>query len=236
MALLPFLGQQELFKQFHLHEPWDSPHNRRLLDRMPQVYAAPGGASVEPGMTYYQVFVGEHAAFEKHRALSIQDFTDGTSNTILIVEAGSPVPWTKPEDLHYAADEPLPRLGGLFPNVFHAAFVDGSVHTLSKHADPETLRHAITRDGGEVIDLDLLHGDSSNPRTALRQHNAQLRHELQQLRHELEELRAEMEALQEDGESTRLRQEQAELEKDLRQLRDETRRLREQIRRLRAGK
>jgi hypothetical protein len=39
--LLPFLEQDNLYKRFHLDEPWDSPHNIRLLDQMPIVYARP---------------------------------------------------------------------------------------------------------------------------------------------------------------------------------------------------
>jgi hypothetical protein len=86
-------------------------------------------------------------------------FTDGTSNTILIVEAGNAVPWTKPEDLHYAADEPLPELGGLFRDVFHVALADGSVHTFTKKYDKATLRAAITADGGEVFEMEKLEAE-----------------------------------------------------------------------------
>ena len=39
VALLPFLGEKGLYEQFHLDEPWDSPHNKLLLDQMPNVYA-----------------------------------------------------------------------------------------------------------------------------------------------------------------------------------------------------
>ncbi|MEZ6090192.1 MAG: DUF1559 domain-containing protein [Pirellulaceae bacterium] len=40
--LLPFIGQQPLFDQFHLDEPWDSDHNRGLLEKMPDVFKTPG--------------------------------------------------------------------------------------------------------------------------------------------------------------------------------------------------
>ena len=40
MALLPYLGQGALYRQFKLDEAWDSPHNIKLLDRMPRIYAA----------------------------------------------------------------------------------------------------------------------------------------------------------------------------------------------------
>ena len=35
VMLLPFLDQTPLYKQFHLNEPWDSPHNRALVAKMP---------------------------------------------------------------------------------------------------------------------------------------------------------------------------------------------------------
>src|SRR5207302_1956982 len=42
VAILPFIEQDNLYKQFHLDEPWDSDHNKKLLARMPNVYALPG--------------------------------------------------------------------------------------------------------------------------------------------------------------------------------------------------
>src|SRR5262245_3545388 len=111
VLLLPYIEQGELFKQFHLDEPWDSPHNSRLLERMPGSYAQPSGKKslVPPYHTVCHVFVGKGTAFEEGRGVKIQeDFPDSTSNTILVIEAGTPVPWTKPEDLVYDPDGPLP--------------------------------------------------------------------------------------------------------------------------------
>ncbi len=42
VAILPFLEQDALYKQFHLDEPWDSAHNKTLIARMPPVYRSPG--------------------------------------------------------------------------------------------------------------------------------------------------------------------------------------------------
>lgn len=39
VALLPFLGHQELYDQFHLDEAWNSPHNQELIKKMPEVFA-----------------------------------------------------------------------------------------------------------------------------------------------------------------------------------------------------
>jgi hypothetical protein len=56
--------------------------------------------------------------------------------------------------MSYAADKQLPKLGGLFRDVFHAAFADGNVLVLTKQYDEAILRAAITSNGGEVTNLD----------------------------------------------------------------------------------
>jgi hypothetical protein len=236
VALLPYLEQQQLYKQFHLDEPWDSPHNIKLLKQMPKVFAPPGVKTREPHSTFYQVFVGPHAAFEKHRALRMPgDFTDGLSYIILIAEAGSAVPWTKPEDLHFAPDEPVPQLGGLFPGLFHVAMADGSVVALSKRIDAETLARAIMRDDGHPINLDPFKAPLSRREAELRQQHDHLKIEVEKERSRLEELRREKKELQEQAEdaaSDGLKKENAQLEAELRRLRDETRQLRDEIERL----
>jgi hypothetical protein len=75
-------------------------------------------------------------------------FPDGLSNTILIAEAANPVPWTKPDDLYYEPDLPLPKLGGYFSGGFHVALADGSVRFIRSTMSEQTLRLAIQpRDG-----------------------------------------------------------------------------------------
>jgi hypothetical protein len=156
VLLLPYMGDNDLHKEFRLDEPWDSPHNRRLLPKMPKVYAPFDGCPTpEPFTTFYQVFVGKGTAFEGPKGLHLgEDFPDGTSNTILIVEAGSAVPWTMPEELPYAADRPLPALGGMFRDTFRVAFADGSIINIRKTTSEATIRAAITRNGGEELGAD----------------------------------------------------------------------------------
>ncbi len=166
MPLLPYLEQQLLFNEFRLDEPWDSPHNLALLPRMPKVYGVPSGVApdvrAEASSTYYQVFLGRGTAFEGPDGLRLgADFPDGTADTILLVEAAEAVPWTKPADLAYDADRPLPPLGGLFTGTsrfslfganrakgFHAAFVDGSIRFLTTPVNEKALRQAIVRNDG----------------------------------------------------------------------------------------
>jgi RNA polymerase sigma factor (sigma-70 family) len=155
VLLLPHLGQKALAGQFKLDEPWDSDHNQKLLARMPEVYAPVRNPPKKPFATYYQVLTGDGTAFDGKKGLRIpRDFPDGTSNTILIVEAWEAVPWTRPVDVPYDAKKPLPKLGGLFKEGFNVTLVDGSARFVKRSISNQTLRHAITRNDGEVPGAD----------------------------------------------------------------------------------
>jgi hypothetical protein len=158
VLLLPFIEEEALYKEFHFDEPWDSPHNIQLLPRMPAAYTAPGSkaAKLPPHHTVCHVFVGEGAAFEGREGLSLRDnFPDGTTGTFLIVEAGEPVPWTKPADLTYSWDRPLPDLRCLFRDGCRAAMADGSVRWVPKGTREAALRELIRlNENGVVLDSD----------------------------------------------------------------------------------
>ncbi|HEY7310342.1 MAG TPA: sigma-70 family RNA polymerase sigma factor [Gemmataceae bacterium] len=344
VALLPYLEEQELYKQFKLDEPWDSPHNKKLLSKMPAIYAPPGVKTRQLYSTFYQVFVstsssagagmvgmaggmsgmsggmagmsggpsgmsggmagmsggpsgggppggmaggtagkpggapgkgdgsmrppggmppgmgggsgaagapahdfGPTAAFTKGAATRIPaSFPDGTSNTILIIEAGNPVPWTKPEDLRYADDEPLPELGGLFSDVIHAAFADGAVHTLLRGYDEKHLRYAITSNDGMPFDMAKIQGRARRAgRTPgggqasaenWQRKNDELRKEVEQTRERIrllkEEREVERELAGEDPRTNQLKEEHARLQAELKKLRDEMESLKAEIRRM----
>ena len=64
VAILPFIEEDALYRQFHLDEPWDSKHNKKLLARMPKLYAPTvTGKPGKPNVTYYQAFTGPDALF-----------------------------------------------------------------------------------------------------------------------------------------------------------------------------
>jgi hypothetical protein len=151
VLVLPYIEQDAVYRAFKLDEPWDGPHNKRLLAQMPQVFANPDLNTKEP-VTVYQAFTGPGAFFEGKKGLSFAEFTDGTSNTLMLVEAATPVPWTKPEDLPYDPNKPLPKLGGHRPDGFAAAYCDGSVRVLRQNIKESVLRALITRNGGETLD------------------------------------------------------------------------------------
>jgi hypothetical protein len=152
VLLLPYIEQKDLYQRFHLDEPWDSPHNLQLLPEMPSTYAPPPGkaSKVPPHHTVVHVFVGQGAAFEGRQGLRLaDDFSDGTSSTLLLIEAGEPVPWTKPADLPFDHGGPLPDLRLLFRDGFRVALADGHMRWVPLGTSEATLRAAITRNAGD---------------------------------------------------------------------------------------
>jgi hypothetical protein len=152
---LPFIEEGQLYEQFKLDEPWDSAHNKKLLAKMPKVFAPVVGKAPIEGGTYYQGLVGPGALFDprfgKDRGATMLQITDGTSNTLMVVEAAKAVPWTAPDDVPFDPKQ-LPKLGGQFPDGFHAAMADGSVHYFKRDIKPDVLRALITIAGGEAVD------------------------------------------------------------------------------------
>src|SRR5262245_25744183 len=119
--ILPFLGPEEqaLYKQFKLDEPWDGPTNKALIAQMPKVYDSGRTGSAE-GFTTYRGFSHEGAIFEKpprpgvqmHLSLPVIAVQDGTANTIMVVDAGEAVEWTRPLDIDWLPGQARPALGG----------------------------------------------------------------------------------------------------------------------------
>ncbi len=139
VQILPFIEKGQLYEQFKLDEPWDSPHNIALLDQMPMVYQNP---NLPKGSdTNYLGIVYPGSLFENAKVKKFADIKDGLSNTILAVEAGGKksVPWTKPQDLTIDKSSPVADLQGVRPGIFLAALADGSVRVFTYTIDP---RHA----------------------------------------------------------------------------------------------
>jgi hypothetical protein len=154
VAILPFIEEDSLYKEFHLDEPWDSDHNRKLLSKMPSVYANPSSTVADQGKTVYLLPTGKGTMFEDNKTLKFEQITDGLSNTIMVVEAAdaAAVEWTKPADLKFDPEKPTLGLKGARPGgFFQATFGDGSVRMLSDSMDPSALKALFTPQGGEAV-------------------------------------------------------------------------------------
>jgi hypothetical protein len=152
VLILPFLEEPDLFQQFKLDEPWDSPHNKKLIEKMPKLYATRGAP---PGMTAFQVPLAPRSAFGRPgKPLQFQDITDGTSNSIWLVEtdAENAVPWTKPEDYTITEEAAYVKLF-TGREKMPVGFIDGSVRMIGKEIPYSTFEQLLTIDGGEVVQL-----------------------------------------------------------------------------------
>jgi RNA polymerase sigma factor (sigma-70 family) len=233
VELLPYLDEDNLYRQFKRNEPWDSEHNLMLLAKMPDVFrvgfeakgathtyyqrfaiaglgdaggsgegdaggvgggaAGPSGAGFPgpagppagappglggpgpgipgmPGMPPGPGSAGPGAGAGDPRnfgppgmgmpasaprfPLRITEVIDGTSNTLGVIEAGPPVPWSKPADIAYDPKQSMPPLTGPFANVRNVATLDGRTHGLRPNLDEKTMRRLIEpNDGGELPEV-----------------------------------------------------------------------------------
>ncbi|MFT5523377.1 MAG: prepilin-type processing-associated H-X9-DG protein [Pirellulaceae bacterium] len=130
------------FAQYDMSKPWDSPENLALLDRVPNVYGCP--LSNQPGETNYMVVTGPGTLYPKgDSAPMIRDITDGTSNTVLLVEVhNTGVNWTEPADL--PIEQVSTPINSSQPSSPHpkgavVGYADGSVRFLKEGTDDQNL-------------------------------------------------------------------------------------------------
>jgi hypothetical protein len=150
--VLPYLEENELYKQFRLDEPWDSEHNKKLLGQMPAVYANPNLA--DRTRTNYLVPVGDDTIFKGDTSTKLADVKDGVSKTIMLLEADADraVPWTKPDDYQIDPDSVSAGLGAFRAGGFLAAFADGSVRFVASGIDAEVLKLLFKKSDGQSVD------------------------------------------------------------------------------------
>ncbi|MEZ6051323.1 MAG: DUF1559 domain-containing protein [Planctomycetaceae bacterium] len=151
--LLPYLDQKKLYESIDLSRPWDDPANAEAFKTVVPTYACPS-AAIDPTQTTYLGMVGPDACLKPTEPRPIAEITDGTSHTILVIEASpqDAVHWMAPQDagvrflLSFKEESPFDHVGGT-----HALIADGSVQFLSATTPDETRQALVTVDGGETI-------------------------------------------------------------------------------------
>ena len=96
ILVLPFLGNEqgnEIYRQYRMDRPWDSPHNLAVAGQLQESLF---GDEKDPTMATYKLVSGPGTPFDAGSECKLE----GNSEKIGIVEdIKSPVLWTKPEDL-----------------------------------------------------------------------------------------------------------------------------------------
>jgi prepilin-type processing-associated H-X9-DG protein len=129
-----------------------------LADTALNVYRCPSEPGSSPTDTSYVMITGPGTLYDGTEATGIRNVTDGTSNTLLLVEAaGCGINWAEPRDLDVEQialrinNRDGQGIQSRHPGGTNTAFCDGSAHFLSESIDPGTLRRLITIDDGEPV-------------------------------------------------------------------------------------
>ena len=148
VALLPYLGEEALYRQFRQDEPWDSPHNKALAARMPAVFETPVSPRprVRPG--------SEGSGARGPCSMARGAYGSRTSPTARRTPSWSPSP-TSPPPGRSRANSPLsgpPPAGAGFPRSRGLSIRTGRrLGPLAALQEARLLPAIITRAGGEVI-------------------------------------------------------------------------------------
>ncbi|MAT15652.1 MAG: hypothetical protein CMJ46_10330 [Planctomyces sp.] len=149
--------------------PWNDAVNRPLLDKKPSVFTCPTDLRIGPSESKqhssYAMVTGL-GTIHQAEPLPGEEFTDGTSTTILLGEAaGLQIPWTEPRDINVDMQPVGINLPGSEPHhspgwfsSYHegGAFftmADGSVQWFGEKIDPKILKALVTPQGGETVEL-----------------------------------------------------------------------------------
>lgn len=153
VAILPQLGLQKLYDQYKLDEPWDSEANKKVLQQIPDVFKAYGSPKDSTSTSYFAV-VGKNTAFDVDgKGKHFRFFRDGLSNTLLVVEAKRDIPWTKPQDIDYSIDKPLPKFGGSHEGGFACVFADAYPRFISTSFRSAVIHNILGRADRGAVDL-----------------------------------------------------------------------------------
>jgi prepilin-type processing-associated H-X9-DG protein len=163
VLLLPFFEQVKLYEQIRFDEPWDSEHNKQFHDVVIPQYRCPDNTLVAGKLncTYVviagEAFVPAAKAGDRHNSgKGFGAISDGTSNTLAIVEVKQPFCWMDPSadvdlsELVKGINVEGGRVGSFHPGGCNVGMFDGSVRFLSQTLDKVVLRALGTIAGGEA--------------------------------------------------------------------------------------
>jgi hypothetical protein len=171
VLILPFCEQQKLYDSYRFDEPWDGPNNKKLLDTPPdffQCYDHQRGR--RDNTTSYFAIVGLNTAWSAQAPRTLRQFSDGTSNSLLLLEGPShKIAWSEPRDL--TETEAIQLLtappgrddgrhadtGDFFTTYVRGrnmALADGSVHPLAPQWPRDDATALLRIDDGRILDDD----------------------------------------------------------------------------------
>lgn len=157
VLILPHLEQQELYDRYSMDEPWDGPNNSKLHDEIVPLFRCPSSTSAE-SCSDYELVTGPGTGFDGDKSISMKDITDGSSNTIMLVEVFDPDHhWMEPKDISTEQLlSPILEEVEVSPNhsqVRNVALFDGSTHSIDTKVPLEALRKLVMIADDEVVNV-----------------------------------------------------------------------------------
>lgn len=112
VAILPYIEKRELYQEFHLNEPWDSEHNKKLIELMPDCFDV---CDDDPaGHTTIHVPLHANGFYAEARLGKRPYFSDGGEIykiQFLVGGKETAEPWTKPGPLEFLPQDGPSQLG-----------------------------------------------------------------------------------------------------------------------------
>lgn len=153
--ILPYMEGNRVYELIDFTKPWDAPENEAARNSMVEAFVCPSAPYEDEHLSTYVAVVGPEFLFDGPHGRSFASVTDGTSNTIAIIEVSpdKAVHWMSPEDVdeEFVFENPEENLRTGHPGTFIAGYLDGRTVGLQLDMDPKTLRAMLTIAGGEKI-------------------------------------------------------------------------------------
>ena len=166
---LPYLDNVDLFDTYDQTLAWNSDKNDAIAKQRIGELSCPSAETMHDDrdrwFTHYAMVTGEGTMGGNRSQRSFDEFSDGVSNTLAVVEAaGLNIVWTEPRDSQVTEENPGINLTGRTahdsPALIsawhrgggHAAFADGSVRFLRHNIDPTVLKTLTTVGAGDSVE------------------------------------------------------------------------------------
>jgi hypothetical protein len=154
VAILPYIGGEDLLRLFKLDEPWNSPHNRALLPYMPTIFA-PGEKGVAAGRTTILALRHPRGLMAGDAALTPNRITDGYLNVAAFAEArpDKAIEWTRPDDIRATTSTTLKAWLHDRGGAYLVGFLGGKVQAFPQSTSQSQWLQAIDYQDGTALQI-----------------------------------------------------------------------------------